>query len=109
MLIHIYDVNASDSKNMITFNQLAEKVHTLASYYGLGLVSYTSVMRDVIYGDGASEEMHPQFGVHVVSAWAVGYYLLSLVTTYCSLEPEMQANAAEVFRVARSLCKPQTF
>ena len=94
---------------MITFNQLAEKVHTLASYYGLGLVSYTSVMRDVIYGDGASEEMHPQFGVHVVSVWAVGYYLLSLVTTYCSLEPEMQANAAEVFRVARSLCKPQTF
>ena len=43
-------MNASDSKNMITFNQLAEKVHTLASYYGLGLVSYTSVMRDVIYG-----------------------------------------------------------
>eukprot|EP00979_Chaetoceros_neogracilis_P001355 scaffold233_cov198-Chaetoceros_neogracile.AAC.19 len=92
------NVNASDSKQMITVNRLAEKVHTLASYYGFGSVSYTSVMRDVIYGESGNEEIHAQVGMLVVSAWTVGYYLLNLVTTHCSLEPEMQSNATDVLR-----------
>jgi len=84
---------------MIAVNRLAEKVHTLASYYGFGSVSYTNVLRDVISADSAeywfkpvgwnnkkrsAEESHPQVGMHVVSAWTVGYYLLNLLTTYCS-------------------------
>jgi len=131
LLIHFFDVIPSDSKKMITVNRLAEKVHTLASYYGFGSVSYASVMRDVIYGDSAeywfkpvgwnnrkksSEEIHPQVGMHAVSAWTVGYYLLNLVTTYCSLEPEMQANATEVLRnhsanhkLSESLGTPRIF
>ena len=109
LLIHFFDVIGNQSRRIFEVNLLAQKVHTLANYYGFGSVSYTSVLEDVIYGDSEEywfkpvgwnsrkklgEEIHPQLGMHVVSAWTVGYYLLNLVTTYCSLQPVMLLNAA---------------
>ena len=72
------------------------------------------MLRDVISADSAeywfkpvgwntrkrsskSEEVHPQVGMHIVSAWTIGYYLLNLLTTYCSLEPTMQSNETSLF------------
>jgi len=109
LLIHFFDVIGTQSRRIFEVNLFAQKVHTLANYYGFGSVSYTSVLDDVIYGDSqeywfkpvgwnnrkkSAEEIHPQLGMHVVSAWTVGYYLLNLVTTYCSLEPVMLSNTA---------------
>lgn len=109
LLIHFSDVIGSQSRKISDLNLFAQTVHTLANYYGFGSVSYyTSVLDYVIYGDSQeywfkpvgwnsaakkrAEDGHPQLGMHVVSAWTVGYYLLNLVTTYCSLEPVMLSN-----------------
>jgi len=87
---------------------LSEKIQTLATYYGFGAASYVSVLGDVILGDpneywfkpvgwnyrpsyrnpARENEVHPQVGMHIVSAWTVGYYLLNLVTSQCGIEQE---------------------
>ena len=107
LLLHFMDKVGTQNSLVSIVNLFAEKVHTMAKYYGFGSVSYTSVLDDVISADSQEywfkpvgwntrarnhEDIHPQLGMHVVSAWTVGYYLLNLVTTYCSLEPVMLSN-----------------
>jgi hypothetical protein len=59
LLIHFFDVIPSQSKKIIAANYLAEKVHTLASYYGFGSISFTNVLRDVIFTDSAEYWFKP--------------------------------------------------
>ena len=107
LLIHFMDKVGTQNSLISNVKLFAEKVHTMAKYYGFGSVSYTSVLDEVISADSQEywfkpvgwnnrarnhEEGHPQLGMHVVSAWTVGYYLLNLVTTYCSLEPVILSN-----------------
>jgi len=87
---------------------LSEKIQTLATYYGFGAASYVSVLGDVILGDpneywfkpvgwntrqayrnpAKENEVHPQVGMHIVSAWTIGYYLLNLARSQCGIEQE---------------------
>jgi len=99
LLLYLDDYMGNE-QNEIRETMISSRViHELSGYYGIGSISYADVVRDIVYGDtrewwfssnwyekGDYERaVHPHMGMHISTVWVVGYYLLNLLTTYCSL------------------------
>jgi hypothetical protein len=82
----------------------------LATYYGIGTVSYANMVRDMVYrntretsfspvgwytnqgGENMKREVHPPADMHVAVALSMSYYFLVLASTYCDMESATQQS-----------------
>jgi hypothetical protein len=115
LLIFLDDYLGNEQREILATTDVGQSHQILATYYGVGTVSYANMVRDIVYKntrekdfspagwykkDGSSgptmtREIHPQFGMHYTVTWSMAYYFLVLVSTYCStasaLEKEQEA------------------
>jgi hypothetical protein len=107
LLLHIDDYLGNEQREILTTTELSQAIQVLAHYYGFSSMSYANVVRDLVYADTKESwispggwyegeemvrEIHPGMGMHIISSWVMGYNLLNLATTYCTIEP-MLMNA----------------
>jgi hypothetical protein len=68
----------------------------LASYYGIGYISFADAVKHIVYGDTNEDwlspngwperQIHPGRGMHISSAWFILYYFLDITTNFCDIE-----------------------
>jgi len=104
LVIHMDDYLGNEQRQIWSTTELMQGVNVLANYYGFASISYSNMMRQLVYADTREEwfspkgwypteegpmdrEIHPGMGMHLTAAWTVAYNLLHGVTTYCSMEP----------------------
>jgi hypothetical protein len=120
VLLWLDDYLGNEQREIMATQELAQSLHVLANYYGFGFLSYADAVRDIVYGDTREtlfspagwyaakdrpmkREIHHGQGSHMSMAWIVAYYLLSTVTTHCSLiEAPSRSAKNRVFEDARN-------
>jgi hypothetical protein len=103
LLLHMDDYLGNEQRKIWDSTELAQGVQVLASYYGFVTMSYSDVVRDIVYGDSYESwfssdwwkkaknivsferEIHPGMGMHIASTWVTVYNLLHLASGFCSL------------------------
>lgn len=95
LLLYYNDYIGNEQKEILKTNAFSNAIQTLSSYYGLGLMSFVDVVKHTVYGDTTEEwlspsgwpdrNVHPGRGFHITSSWIIGFNLLNLATTYCTL------------------------
>jgi hypothetical protein len=103
LLIHLDDYLGNEQREIMATTELSQGVRVLANYYGFSSLSYSNVVRDLVYGDTREgwfspdgwwpnkattmeREIHPGMGMHITTSWLVAYNLLHIATIYCSME-----------------------
>jgi hypothetical protein len=102
LLLHLDDYLGNEQHQILATTELSQAVHTLSSYYGFASMSYSDMVRDLVYGDTRetmfspagwydkggryTREIHPQTGMHIATSFLMAYNLLHLATIYCAGE-----------------------
>ena len=99
LLLYLDDYLGNEQNEVMTTLFSPQIINQISGYYGIGSMSYGDAVRDMVYGDtnewwfssnwyeGGKYQraVHPHMGMHISTVWVVAYYLMNLVTTYCSL------------------------
>jgi len=94
LLFYFDDYVGNEQKELLKTHSFARAAHSLASYYGFGLISYADAVRHLIYADTnedwfspndwPSRQVHPGMGMHIASMWIVAFNMLNIASTYCT-------------------------
>jgi hypothetical protein len=94
LLLYFDDYVGNEQKELLKTHSFARAAHSLASYYGFGLISYADAVRHLIYADTnedwfspndwPSRQVHPGMGMHIASTWIVAFNMLNIASTYCT-------------------------
>lgn len=108
LLIYLDDYLGNEQNEVLATLISSQAIHLMSGYYGLGSISYADAVRDIVYGDNKEwwfssnwheggkyqRAVHPHMGMHISSTWIVSYYLMNLVSAYCSL-PDVEGALGE--------------
>eukprot|EP00979_Chaetoceros_neogracilis_P005145 scaffold897_cov185-Chaetoceros_neogracile.AAC.3 len=102
LLLYFDDYVGNEQRELLKTHSFARAAHSLASYYGFGLISYADAVRHLIYADTSEDwfspndwperQVHPGMGMHISAMWIVAFNMLNIATSYCAsfdLEREM--------------------
>lgn len=107
LLLHMDDYLGNEQRQIWSTTELSQGVGVLANYYGFASMSYSDVVRDLVYGntherwfspgawyekDGRpsrtmEREIHPGMAMHITSTWVTAFNLLHAALHFCSLQP----------------------
>ena len=104
LLLWLDDYLGNEQREIATLLEPTQVLSVLSSYYGFGVFSYADMVRDMVYKDTTigvfspagwynkhkkgvmKREIHPGGAMHMATSLLVAYYMLTLATTFCSLE-----------------------
>jgi hypothetical protein len=111
LVIFLDDYLGNGQREIMATTNAGRSMQLLATYYGIGTVSYTHMIRDIVYkktreimfspkgwyrGGTSSkymdQENHPPATMHVTVALSMSYYLLVLASTYCDMARTAQQS-----------------
>lgn len=101
LVIFLDDYLGNEQREIIATTDVGQSLQILATYYGIGTVSYANMVRDIVYkntretsfspagwykksNSQMNREIHPQIGMHYTVAWSMAFYFLQLASTYCT-------------------------
>lgn len=101
LVIILDDYLGNEQRELLKTQELAQSVHVLANYYGIGFVSYADAVRDLVYSDThetmfspagwyvppksrMQREIHPGQGMHIATAWIMAYNIFVALTNHCN-------------------------
>ncbi len=95
LVLYYNDYIGNEQKGIMDIDTYSRVTNTLASYYGIGQVSYVDLVRHTVLGDTdetwfsangwPNRQIHPGRGFHIVTPWVFMYYFLEMSTTYCDM------------------------
>lgn len=95
LLMYFDDYIGNEQRMILETNAFSRASNVLSSYYGFNLISYADTVKDLVYWNTTEDwfspfgwpdrQIHPGMGMHIASSWVVGFNMLNLAVTYCSL------------------------
>jgi len=119
LLIFLDDFLGNRPRELLPLMEFGHTLGMLANYYGFGSVSYTNVVRDLVYGDTAEfwftsvnwwgtentnvmgSEIHPSLGMHMATSWAFAYYFLQVALNFCTLHQSWSLLSEETYSASK--------
>ena len=107
LVIFLDDYLGNEQREIMSTVDVGQSMQLLASYYGIGTVSYANMVRDIVYkntretsfspagwyrnrrgmvSENMLREIHPGAEMHVTVALSMSYYFMVLASAYCSME-----------------------
>jgi hypothetical protein len=96
LLLYFDDYIVNEQKEIVATKAFTGAMDHLASYYGIGYISFADTVKHIVYGDTNEDwlspngwperQIHPGRGMHISSAWIILYYFLEASTNYCNIE-----------------------
>jgi len=95
LLLYFDDYIGNEQKEIIATKAFTGAMDHLASYYGIGYISFADTVKHIVYGDTNEDwwspntwperQIHPGRGMHISSAWIILYYFLEVSANYCNI------------------------
>ena len=96
LVLYYNDYVGNEQNDIMTINSYSNVISTLASYYGIGQISFADVVKHTVWGDPAEtwfspdqwpeRNVHPGRSFHIVTPWLFLYNFLEMATTYCDMK-----------------------
>mmetsp|Transcript_22811 Transcript_22811/g.33807 ORF Transcript_22811/g.33807 Transcript_22811/m.33807 type:complete len:614 (+) Transcript_22811:97-1938(+) len=96
LLLYYDDYIGNEQKEIVATKAFTGALDLLASYYGIGYISFADAVKHIVYGDANEDwlspngwperQIHPGRGMHISSAWFILYYFLDITTNYCDVK-----------------------